>query len=204
MLYKTSNRNTFCDEWMERNGEDGADLYAKHQPLRWKLKEGKIIGPKGPTGTDYLAYLAREGLESKMYKMTDRSLYGARAPFVKVYKKEEKFDGFVHCSHGSVRCILLHCLTLTRLFVSYISMSEDELARRLGMTLMSNTTVSVPSLRSLSTASAARVLSSHRCSPFAAQTPQECSCDRFETVSHFFVLSSTYFWRYHLFVLFLS
>ena len=44
-----------------------------------------------------------------MYKMTDRSLYGARAPFVKVYRKEEKLDG----------------------------MSEDELARRLGMTLMS-------------------------------------------------------------------
>ena len=41
--------------------------------------------------------------------MTDRSLYGARAPFVKVYRKEEKLDG----------------------------MSEDELARRLGMTLMS-------------------------------------------------------------------
>ena len=47
-----------------------------------------------------------------MYKMTDRSLYGARAPFVKVYSKEEKLDG----------------------------MSEDELARRLGMTLLSNTT----------------------------------------------------------------
>lgn len=47
-----------------------------------------------------------------MYKMTDRSLYGARAPFVKVFSKEEKLDG----------------------------MSEDELARRLGMTLLSNTT----------------------------------------------------------------
>ena len=127
MLYHTSHRNTFCDEWMERNGEDGSDLYAKHQPLRWKLKEGKIIGPKGPTGTDYLAYLAREKLDAKMYKMTDRSLYGARAPFVKVFKKEEKLDG----------------------------MSEDELARRLGMTLLSNTT--------------------------------ECSCERFETVSRFFL-----------------
>ena len=57
---------------------------------------------------DYLAYLTREKKQG-MYKMTDRSLYGARAPFVKVYRKEEKLDG----------------------------MSEDELARRLGMTLMS-------------------------------------------------------------------
>lgn len=76
-----------------------------------ELREGKIIGPKGPTGSDYLAYLTREKKDG-MYKMTDRSLYGARAPFVKVYKKEEKLDG----------------------------MSEDELARRLGMTLLSNTT----------------------------------------------------------------
>jgi len=112
MLYHTKERNDFCREWTERNGEDGSDLYAAHQPMRWKLKEGKIIGPKGPTGTDYLAYLGREKLYGKMYKMTDRSLYGARAPFVKVYKKEEKLDG----------------------------MSEDELARRLGMTLLSNTT----------------------------------------------------------------
>jgi len=44
--------------------------------------------------------------------LPDRSLYGARAPFVKVYSKEEKLDG----------------------------MSEDELARRLGMTLLSNVT----------------------------------------------------------------
>ena len=112
MLYHTKERNDFCREWTERNGEDGSDLYAAHQSMRWKLKEGNIIGPKGPTGTDYLAYLGREKLYGKMYKMTDRSLYGARAPFVKVYKKEEKLDG----------------------------MTEDELARRLGMTLLSNTT----------------------------------------------------------------
>ena len=86
MLYHTKERNAFCEEWAERNGENGEDLYAKHQPLRWKLREEKIIGPKGaslsspfflqtsssstlgfamscnsgPTGTDYLAYLARE------------------------------------------------------------------------------------------------------------------------------------------------
>jgi len=112
MLYHTKERNDFCHEWIKRNGKNGEDLYAVHEPLRWKLREEKIIGPKGPTGSDYLAYLASKGLDSKMYKLTDRSLYGARAPFVKVYKKEEKLDG----------------------------MSEDELARRLGMTLLSNTT----------------------------------------------------------------
>ena len=112
MLYHTKERNAFCSEWMDRNGENGEDLYARWQPLRWKLRGDTIIGPKGPTGTDYLAYLGREKLDGKMYKMADRSLYGARAPFVKVYRKEEKLDG----------------------------MSEDELVRRLGMTLMSNQT----------------------------------------------------------------
>mmetsp|Transcript_5057 Transcript_5057/g.8330 ORF Transcript_5057/g.8330 Transcript_5057/m.8330 type:complete len:145 (+) Transcript_5057:1-435(+) len=111
MLYNTQQRNAFCKEWVERNGEDGENLYAKHQPIRYQLRGDKLIGPKGPTGSDYLAYLGRERRDG-MYKMTDRSLYGARAPFVKVYRKEEKLDG----------------------------MSEDELVRRLGMTLMSNTT----------------------------------------------------------------
>eukprot|EP00986_Skeletonema_menzelii_P002113 scaffold583_cov154-Skeletonema_menzelii.AAC.6 len=111
MLYNTEQRNAFCKEWTERNGEHGEDLYAKHQPLRYQLRGDSIIGPKGPTGSDYLAYLGSKKKDG-MYKMTDRSLYGARAPFVKVYRKEEKLDG----------------------------MSEDELARRLGMTLMSNTT----------------------------------------------------------------
>lgn len=111
MLYNTEARNEFCKEWFDRNGESGEHLYARHQPLRWKLRNESIIGPNGPTATDYLAYLTREKKDA-MYKMTDRSLYGARAPFVKVYRKEEKLDG----------------------------MSEDELARRLGMTLLSNTT----------------------------------------------------------------
>mmetsp|Transcript_13438 Transcript_13438/g.25603 ORF Transcript_13438/g.25603 Transcript_13438/m.25603 type:complete len:205 (-) Transcript_13438:91-705(-) len=47
-----------------------------------------------------------------MYKLTDRSLYGARPPFVKIFAKEEKLDG----------------------------MSEDELAKRIGMTLLDNST----------------------------------------------------------------
>lgn len=111
MLYNTKERNAFCKEWTERNGEHGEDLYAKHQPIRYQLRGDKIIGPKGPTGSDYLAYLSREK-KDLMYKMVDRSLYGARAPFVKVYRKEERLDG----------------------------MSEEELARRLGMTLLSNTT----------------------------------------------------------------
>jgi len=111
MLYNTEQRNAFCKEWTERNGEHGEDLYAKHQPVRYQLRGDSIIGPKGPTGSDYLAYLGSKKKDG-MYKMTDRSLYGARPPFVKVYRKEEKLDG----------------------------MSEDELARRLGMTLLSNTT----------------------------------------------------------------
>jgi hypothetical protein len=111
MLYNTKERNAFCEEWRERNGDNGEDLYAKHQPLRFKLRGDKIIGPKGPGATDYFAYLTREG-KADMYKMTDRSLYGARAPFVKVYRKEEKLDG----------------------------MSEDELVRRMGMTMLSNQT----------------------------------------------------------------
>lgn len=47
------------------------------------------------TTPDYLAYLAREKLDGKMYKMTDRSLYGARAPFVKVYRKGKPLSALV-------------------------------------------------------------------------------------------------------------
>ena len=110
-LYHTRERNLFCEEWRERNGDNGEDLYAKHQPMRFKIRGDNIVGPKGPTGTDYFAYLMKEN-KAGMYKMTDRSLYGARSPFVKVYRKEEKLDG----------------------------MSEDELVRRMGMTMLSNQT----------------------------------------------------------------
>jgi len=41
-------------------------------------------GPLGPTATSYVAYLAREGKDTKMYKLADRSLYGARPAFVKL------------------------------------------------------------------------------------------------------------------------
>jgi len=111
MLYNTKERGAFCAEWKTRNGENGEDLYAKYEPVRYEHRGDTIIGPKGPTGTDYLAYLIREKKDS-IYKMTDRSLYGARNPFVKVHRKEEKLDG----------------------------MSEEELARRLGWSLMSNVT----------------------------------------------------------------
>eukprot|EP00986_Skeletonema_menzelii_P003296 scaffold985_cov145-Skeletonema_menzelii.AAC.11 len=109
MLYHTESRNKFCKEWKEENGEEGEDLYKHHQ--RRLMFRKKIIGPPGPTGTSYFAYLVREGKDG-MYKMTDRSLYGARPPFVKVFAKEEKLDG----------------------------MSEDELAKRVGMTLLDNST----------------------------------------------------------------
>jgi hypothetical protein len=108
MLYNTKERNAFCTEWTERNGANGQDLYSKHLSLN---KREETIGPKGPTATDYLAYLTRE-TKSGMYKLIDSSLYGARRPFTKVFRKEERFD----------------------------EMSVDELAKRLGMTLLSNTT----------------------------------------------------------------
>jgi len=109
MLYHTESRNEFCKQWKEENGEEGEDLYKHHQ--RRLMFRKKIIGPPGPTGTAYFAWLVREGKDG-MYKMTDRSLYGARPPFVKVFAKEEKLDG----------------------------MSEDELAKRVGMTLLDNST----------------------------------------------------------------
>ncbi|KAL9187722.1 hypothetical protein ACHAXT_006100 [Thalassiosira profunda] len=109
MLYNTKERNAFCKEWREENGEEGEDLY-KHQQRRLMFRK-KIIGPPGPTGTSYFAFLAREKKDG-MYKMTDRSLYGARPPFIKTFFKEEKLDG----------------------------MSEEERAKRVGMTLMDNTT----------------------------------------------------------------
>lgn len=109
MLYNTKMRNEFCNEWREANGGEGEDLY-KHQQRRLMFRKN-IIGPPGPTGTSYLAYLAREKKDG-MYKLTDRSLYGARPPFIKVFAREEKLDG----------------------------MSEEELAKRVGMTLLDNST----------------------------------------------------------------
>ena len=109
MLYNTKERDIFCKAWKETNGEEGEDLY-KHHERRLMFRK-KIIGPPGPTGTAYLAWLTREKKDG-MYKMTDRSLYGARPPFVKVFAKEEKLDG----------------------------MSEEELAKRVGMTLLNNST----------------------------------------------------------------
>ena len=109
MLYNTKDRNAFCKEWKMENGEEGEDLY-KHQQRRLMFRK-KIIGPPGPTGTSYFAWLVREKKDGQ-YKMTDRSLYGARPPFNKIFAKEEKMDG----------------------------MSEDELAKRVGMTLFDNST----------------------------------------------------------------
>ena len=109
MLYNTKERNAFCKEWREENGEEGEDLYKNHQ--RRLMFRKKIIGPPGPTGTSYLAWLAKNGKDG-MYKMTDRALYGARPPFIKVFAKEEKLDG----------------------------MSEDELVKRVGMTMLNNST----------------------------------------------------------------
>jgi len=109
MLYNTKDRNSFCKEWKEENGEEGEDLYKHHQQRLMFRK--KIIGPPGPTGTSYYAWLMSKNKDGA-YKMTDRSLYGARPPFIKIFAKEEKLLG----------------------------MSEDELAKRVGMTLLDNST----------------------------------------------------------------
>eukprot|EP00545_Synedropsis_sp_CCMP1620_P000295 CAMPEP_0119003900 /NCGR_PEP_ID=MMETSP1176-20130426/829_1 /TAXON_ID=265551 /ORGANISM="Synedropsis recta cf, Strain CCMP1620" /LENGTH=919 /DNA_ID=CAMNT_0006955545 /DNA_START=86 /DNA_END=2845 /DNA_ORIENTATION=- len=90
ILYHTKTRNEFCKEWKERFGPEGENLYKGRR--KKKALEGKIIGPSGPTGTSYAAYLAREGKDA-LYKFTDRSLYGARDPFVKVFAREERLDG---------------------------------------------------------------------------------------------------------------
>eukprot|EP00956_Cyclotella_meneghiniana_P024967 scaffold51128_cov78-Cyclotella_meneghiniana.AAC.7 len=109
MLFNTKARDQFCAEWKEENGDEGEDLY-KNQQRRLMFRK-KIIGPSGPTGTAYYAWLVKEGKDG-MYKMTDRSLYGARPFFIKVFAKEEKLDG----------------------------LSEDELVKRVGMTLIDNST----------------------------------------------------------------
>ena len=90
ILYHTKTRDAFCKEWKERFGPEGENLYKGRR--KQKAMEGKIIGPSGPTGTSYAAYLARVGKEG-LYKFTDRSLYGARDPFVKVFVREERMDG---------------------------------------------------------------------------------------------------------------
>jgi len=90
VVYHTATRNGFCKEWKERHGPEGENLYKGRR--KKKAQEGKIIGPSGPTGTAYAAYVFREKKDG-MYKFTDRSLYGARDPFIKVFAKEERLDG---------------------------------------------------------------------------------------------------------------
>ena len=90
MLYNTAQRNAFCKEWKSRYGQEGE-----------KLEESKnhgdptvhrsLEGPQGPTGTSYVAYLVANN-KDKMYKFTDRSLYGSRPAFFKVFSIEEKLD----------------------------------------------------------------------------------------------------------------
>ncbi len=89
MLYNTKERDAFCKKWKEDYGEEGEDLYKKDKRA---LVRKEFIGPKGPTGTAYVAYLMTYGGDS-IYKFTDRSLYGARDNFVKVFSLEEIIDG---------------------------------------------------------------------------------------------------------------
>jgi len=89
MLYHTKTRNAFCEKWKEEYGEEGEDLYANDKRA---LRIKRFIGPKGPTGTSYTAYTISQG-EGDMYKFTDRSLYGARDNFIKIFRLEEKLDG---------------------------------------------------------------------------------------------------------------
>lgn len=88
MLYNTKTRDKFCDMWKSEYGDEGEDLYKSD---RRALQQATFVGPSGPTATGYTAYLVSEG-EDGTYKFTDRSLYGARNNFVKVYTQEEKLD----------------------------------------------------------------------------------------------------------------
>jgi len=65
MLYHTETRNAFCKEWKEMNGDEGEELYTwqKNRILRRK----KIIGPSGPTGTSYTAFLVSPYMLSVTY-----------------------------------------------------------------------------------------------------------------------------------------
>jgi hypothetical protein len=89
MLYKTETRDAFCERWKEEYGEEGEDLYANDKR---GLRVEKFHGPPGVSGTQYMAYVISQGKEGD-YKMTDRSLYGARDNFVKIFRLEEKLDG---------------------------------------------------------------------------------------------------------------
>ena len=59
MLYNTEARNAFCKEWKEENGDEGEELY-KQQQRRLMFRK-KVIGPPGPTGTAYFAWLVKNG-----------------------------------------------------------------------------------------------------------------------------------------------
>jgi len=108
IMFHTEDRNNFCDEWISNYGPDGTDLYKKDKRA---LKRKNFIGPKGPTGSSYVAFLKVNG-KDKQYKFTDRSLYGARAPFIKIFAKEEQMD----------------------------SLTPDELAKRVGVSGFDNST----------------------------------------------------------------
>lgn len=80
MLFNTQVRNSFCEDWEEK-------FLSKFE----KKHQKKDIGP---TATSYLAYLNSNGKEKKkaneLYEFTDRSLYGARSLFTKMFLAEEK------------------------------------------------------------------------------------------------------------------
>ena len=89
----------------------------------------------GPTGTAYYAWLVKEGKDG-MYKMTDRSLYGARPFFIKVFAKEEKLDGL---SEDELvkrvgTCFVNYMLLLCCIII------PDHYCDGVGMTLIDNST----------------------------------------------------------------
>ena len=55
MLYNTKQRDLFCKEWKTRYGGEGENLYASRNG-RVMMKRPEV-GPKGPTGTSYTAFL---------------------------------------------------------------------------------------------------------------------------------------------------
>lgn len=94
MLFHAETTAEFCKKWKSRYGRLGEKLYDDaagqsenddHPPPfpRHGSDEDKSAGPSGPTATSYYAYLTSRGMDG-MYKVTDRSLYGARPTFAKL------------------------------------------------------------------------------------------------------------------------
>ena len=94
--FHVESRNEFCEEWREMYIDSWeGEFYQRQHSLKVKrldfflstkgieaTKALEFFGPRGPTATEYMAYLARER-KDKIYKMTDLTLYMHTSPFIK-------------------------------------------------------------------------------------------------------------------------